>query len=196
METEVIYQNKFQEQYFLADSKGKIEIILSNFVSFQTQLNGIENAIKLDVKVDQEYKSRHDRGDLGVRVQSSFMSDPTQSEGIRDMELDRAFAERDYEVELVKTCTPDLFRNQLRLLSSMRDDYRVVETVIDTLSFRDYETLQDYFNYKRQRIVLGSIAEENDILATSIYQKFWRVKSKVKKNAIDKIDRKYGRITA
>lgn len=128
METEVIYQSKFQEQYFLADSKGKIEIILSNFVSFQTQLNGtIENAIKLDVKVDQEYKSRHDRGDLGVRVQSSFMSDPTQSEGIRDMELDRPFAERDHEVELVKTCTPDLFRNQLRLLSSMRDDYRGVK---------------------------------------------------------------------
>ena len=28
METEVIYQNGFQEQYFLADSKDKIEIIL------------------------------------------------------------------------------------------------------------------------------------------------------------------------
>ena len=52
METEVIYQNGFQEQYFLADSKGKIEIILANYITFQHQLSGIEDGIKLDIKVD------------------------------------------------------------------------------------------------------------------------------------------------
>ena len=135
METEVIYQNGFQEQYFLADSKGKIEIILANFISFQHQLSGIEDGIKLDIKVDQDFKFRQDKGDLGIRVQTSGKSDPTAREAIRNVELDRAFDENDIERELEKTCTPDLFRNQLRMLSSMKDDYQVIKMVI--VFFRD-----------------------------------------------------------
>ena len=61
METEVIYQNGFQEQYFLTDSKGKIEIILVNYISFQHQLSGIEDGIKLDIKVDQDFKFWQDK---------------------------------------------------------------------------------------------------------------------------------------
>ena len=72
MQTEVIYQNGFQEQYFLADSKGKIEIILANYISFQHQLSGIEDGIKLDIKVDQDFKFRQDKGDLGIRVQTVY----------------------------------------------------------------------------------------------------------------------------
>ena len=53
-----------------------------------------------------------------------------------------------------------------------------------------------YFDYQKQHIKFGTAAEEKEILVSSIYQKFWRVKCKVKKNAIDKFDRKYGRITA
>ena len=104
--------------------------------------------------------------------------------------------ENDIERELEKTCTPDLFRNQLRMLSSMKDDYQVIKMVIATLSFKDCETLNAYFDYQKQHIKFGTVAEEKEILVSSIYQKFWRVKSKVKKNAIDKFDRKYGRITA
>ena len=68
METEVIYQNQFQKEYFLADSRGKIDIILSNYVTFQHQLSGIEKGIKLDIKVDQNFCFRKERGNLGVRV--------------------------------------------------------------------------------------------------------------------------------
>lgn len=35
--------------------------------------------------------------------------------------------ENDIERESEKTCTPDLFRNQLRMLSSMKDDYQVIK---------------------------------------------------------------------
>ena len=104
--------------------------------------------------------------------------------------------ENDIERELEKTCTPDLFRNQLRMLSSMKDDYQVIKMVIATLSFKDCETLNAYFDYQKQDIKFGTVAEEKEILVSSIYQKFWRVKCKVKKNAINKFDRKYGRITA
>ena len=63
------------------------------------------------------------------------------------------------------------------------------------MAVKDCETLNAYFDYQKQ-LKFGTVAEEKEILVSSIYQKFWRVKSKVKKNAIDKFDRKYGRITA
>lgn len=77
--------------------------------------------------MDQDFKFRQDKGDLGIRVQTSGKSDPTAREAIRNVELDRVFDENDIERELEKTCTPDLFRNQLRMLSSMKDDYQVIK---------------------------------------------------------------------
>ena len=156
METEVIYQNQFQKEYFLADSRGKIDIILSNYVTFQHQLSGIEKGIKLDIKVDQDFRFRKERGDLGVRVRTSGYSDPTAREAIRNVELDRAFDENDLEGELEKTSEPDVFRGQIRMLHSM----------------------------------------EEDINVKTIYQKVWRVKSKIRMNAMEKFERKYGRRTA
>ncbi len=118
METEVIYQSQFQKEYFLADSRGKIDIILSNYVIFQHQLSGIKKGIKLDIKVDQDFRFRKERGDLGVRVCTSGYSDPTAREAIRNVELDRAFDENKLKGEMEKTSEPGVFRRQIRMLHS------------------------------------------------------------------------------
>ena len=39
--------------------------------------------------MDQDFKFRQDKGDLGIRVQTSGKSDPTAREAIRNVELDR-----------------------------------------------------------------------------------------------------------
>lgn len=196
METEVIYQNQFQKEYFLADSRGKIDIILSNYVTFQHQLSGIKKGIKLDIKVDQDFRFRKEKGDLGVRVRTSGYSDSTAREAIRNVELDRAFDENDLEGELEKTSEPDVFRGQIRMLHSMEEDFLIIQAVIDMLTLQDGNTLKDYFNCQRNRVCLQQEADDKDINVRTIYQKVWRVKSKIRMNAIEKFERKYGRRTA
>ncbi|WP_036613464.1 hypothetical protein [Oribacterium sp. P6A1] len=193
MTTEVIFQNGFQEKYFRSDSKGKIEMILENYITFQHQLSGIENGIKMDIKYDQDIKARNERGNLGLRVQTSCVSDPTAKEAIRNIELDRAFEENDLEMELERTGTPEVYRNQLMMLDSMRDDYHIIQIVISTLSSKDSNSLNDYFAYQRQNISFVDVADKKDMPVGSVYQKYWRVKCKVKKGAIGKFERKYGR---
>ena len=196
METEVIYQNQFQKEYFLADSRGKIDIILSNYVTFQHQLSGIEKGIKLDIKVDQDFRFRKERGDLGVRVRTSGYSDPTAREAIRNVELDRAFDENDLEGELEKTSDPDVFRRQIRMLHSMEEDFLIIQAVIDMLTWQEGNTLKDYYTCQRNRVCLQNVADDKDINVKTIYQKVWRVKSKIRMNAMEKFERKYGRRTA
>lgn len=196
METEVIYQNQFQKEYFLADSRGKIDIILSNYVTFQHQLSGIEKGIKLDIKVNQDFRFRKERGDLGVRVRTSGYSDPTAREAIRNVELDRAFDENDLEGELEKTSEPDVFRGQIRMLHSMEEDFLIIQAVIEMLTLQDGNTLKDYFACQRNQICLQNVADDKDINVKTIYQKVWRVKSKIRMNAMEKFERKYGRRTA
>ena len=184
METEVIYQNQFQKEYFLADSRGKIDIILSNYVTFQHQLSGIEKGIKLDIKVDQDFRFRKERGDLGVRVRTSGYSDPIAREAIRNVELDRAFDENDLEGELEKTSDPDVFRRQIRMLHSMEEDFLIIQAVIDMLTWQEGNTLKDYYTCQRNQICLQNVADDKDINVKTIYQKVWRVKSKIRMNAI------------
>lgn len=196
METEVMYQNQFQKEYFLADSRGKIDIILSNYITFQHQLSGIEKGIKLDIKVDQDFRFWKERGNLGVQVRTSGYSDPTAREAIRNVELDRAFDENDLEGELEKTSEPDVFRRQIRMLHSMEEDFLIIQAVMDMLTLQDGNTLKDYFTCQRNRVCLQNVADDKDINVKTIYQKVWRVKSKIRMNAIEKFERKYGRRTA
>ena len=196
MDTEVFYQNSLQEHYFKTDSKGKIEIILSNYVSFKDQLCGIEEGIKLDIKSDQDYRAREENGDTLVRVQISSLQDPTAREAIRNIDLDRAFNEGDIEKELERTCSPDIFRTQLSMLGHMWDDYKVVKAAIATLSFRDEIIINDYFKCQRERIAFTKAAVDEEILVESLYQRAYRVKKKIKVSVIDKFECKYGRRTA
>lgn len=193
METEVIYQNQFQKEYFLADSKGKIDIILSNYPTFQHQLSGIEKGIKLDIKVDQDFRFRKEKGDLGIRVQTTGLSDPTAREAIRNVELDRAFDENDLEKELEKTSEPDVFRKQILMLHSMMEDYLIIQAVIEALPFQDGNTLNDFFTHQRNREKLTQVAKDRQIEVRTIYQKVWRVKNRIRMDVIDKFERKYGR---
>ena len=193
METGVFYQNRFQEEYFKADSKGKIDRIRSNYVSFLRRLRSIEDGIRIDIKVDQDYKRRTEKGDIGIRVQTSGVSDPTCRDAIRNVELERAFKENDLESELEKTCDPNRFRKQLQMLDLMKEDYNLVKTIIGSLALRDEEILNDYFDYQKKRMNFVKIAEDEEILVGSFYQRVWRAKKKVKESAIERFNRKYGR---
>lgn len=70
----------------------------------------------------------------------------------------------------------------------MADDFLIVQAVIDMLTLQDGNTLKDYFNCQRNRVCLQQEADEKDINVKTIYQKVWRVKSKIRMNAINTHD--------
>ena len=78
----------------------------------------------------------------------------------------------------------------------MEEDFLIIQAVIDMLTWQEGNTLKDYYTCQRNQICLQNVADDKDINVKTIYQKVWRVKSKIRMNAIEKFDRKYGRRTA
>ena len=70
------------EQYADADTSGRIDILIKYYPNFLRLVEGYEQSLSYIIKQEKEYKHRAARGDLGVRVQTSEISDPTAREAI------------------------------------------------------------------------------------------------------------------
>ena len=68
------------EQYADADTSGRIDILIKYYPNFLRLVEGYEQSLSYIIKQEKEYKHRAARGDLGVRVQTSEISDPTARE--------------------------------------------------------------------------------------------------------------------
>ncbi len=192
METEVIYQNNFQKEYFQSDTNKKIDIILLNYSTFENQLNIIKNGIKYDIKISQSYKKHSSKSDTGIRVMTSSLSNPTLNEAVQNYEIDEAFDKDDLEGILAKTDDPQIFKYQWIMLKQMSDDYYFVKTIIDNICDSDKETLRTYLNYQRS-ITFKNLSSSDNVELRSIYQRKWRFKNKIKSKLLDGFNRKYGR---
>ncbi len=78
------------EQYADADTSGRIDILIKYYPNFLRLVEGYKQSLRYIIKQEKEYKPRAARGVLGVRVQTSEISDPTAREAIDNiMIMDR-----------------------------------------------------------------------------------------------------------
>ena len=70
------------EQYADADTSGRIDILIKYYPNFLRLMEGYEQSLSYIIKLVKEYRHRAARGELGVWVQTSEISDPTAREAI------------------------------------------------------------------------------------------------------------------
>lgn len=68
------------KQYEEANVSGRIEILIKYYPNFIRLVEGYEQSLSFIIKEEKAYKHRQAKGELGVRVQTSGMSDPTARE--------------------------------------------------------------------------------------------------------------------
>ena len=70
------------EKYADADTSERIDILIKYYPNFLRLVEGYEQSLSFIIKQEKEYKHRASRGDLGVWVQTSGISDPIAREAI------------------------------------------------------------------------------------------------------------------
>ena len=71
------------EAYADASIEKKIEIILDNYTGFINIVDGYEQCLSIQIRNEREYNRRKNNGDLGIRVQTSGLSDTTAMDAIK-----------------------------------------------------------------------------------------------------------------
>lgn len=90
------------ENYKVANPEERFEIMFAHYSFFPKVIRKLEKKTQFKIKAEREYMRSHNRGELGVRVQNSNISSPTEDEAIANIEIEEAFKTGEIDSSLLK----------------------------------------------------------------------------------------------
>ena len=177
----MLSEKSFVRVYAEAEDMERINIIFKHFDNFQRLIEMFEEDLRNTIKEEKQFNKRSERGDLGVRVQTSFNGDPTGNGAVRELELVQDIRSGNI-TKALKGADEDMdHQTEIATLKMMRSDYSDIVKAIETLKPRPRAELMDALNGIRD---LSTIAEDSksDYDATKL--RLNRNRNKVRKAAI------------
>lgn len=97
------------------------------------------------IKAEREYIRSHARGELGVRVQTSNLSDTTADEAIANVTLEEAFTTGVVEEGMLRGIdNASEYEADIRIISIMKDDYELIEECVEDLDDEDCRLMKAF----------------------------------------------------
>ncbi len=134
------------DEYDHSNVNKKINIILSNYPCFDEIMNGFEECLTIMIKYEIKGNKSSNTDELGIRIQSSGMSDTTAANALENIVIEDA---------IHKGTLNDLFKNyecsqellhKIDVINSMREDYRVLLGLMKTMNVQKDSSFISYVN--------------------------------------------------
>ncbi len=167
------------KNYQKADVEGKVDIICKNYSNFIGIVDGCTEVLRYMIENEQDYNRRQNRGDLGVRVQTSGShSDITATTAIRRAITREAIIACDFSGDALEGIERgDEFQEDAFTLRRMRADYELFNQQLYILNKEELRIFRLYLSGDKD---FYEIAESEGIQYRSAVQKVRRAKCKIK----------------
>ena len=178
------------EQYADSDIGERIDILIKYYPNFIRLVEGFERSLGFIIKQEKEMKRRSEIGDLGVRVQTSHLSDPTAREAIDNMMIEQAIREGDLS-EVIAELDEEVRRThevEIRTIREMKEDYGILQDSFFYLDPPDADTFTKYLACGRRT---EQLAYDLDLKPDSLRVKIARIKKIVVEQTGNILIRKY-----
>ncbi|WP_026653325.1 hypothetical protein [Butyrivibrio proteoclasticus] len=167
--------------YAEAEDKERINIILEHFDNFIMLIDLFEEDLRNTLKEEKLYNKRAERGDPGVRVQTSGTGDPTGNEATNNVQLARDLQSGNIE-QVMRGADEDMeHRDDIETLKMMRSDYSDIIKAIETLKPKPRAELKDILNGVKD---ISKVAEDSNSGYDATKHRLTRSRGKVRKRAI------------
>lgn len=167
--------------YAEAEDFKRIDIIFEHFDNFIRLIEMFEEGLRDTLKEEKLYNKRTERGEIGIRVQTSGCSDPTGNSAAGNIDLlnDMRIGSID---SALKGVDEDLdHRIEIETLRIMRSDYFAIIKAIEHLRPRQRAELTDSLNGTRD---ISTIADDSNSGYEATKHRLNRNRRKVRKLAI------------
>ena len=176
------------DKYRIADLDTRVDIILCNYARFNKMVEGYEKCLSIVIRNEREHRRRRERGDLGVRVQTSNISDVTANTAVEKVSIQEAIHEGDYNTALKGTEDYFKHRAEIKTLLDMRDDYEIVCSQVESLEDDERKFLERYIVEKES---FFTIADDVNLSPEAVKSRIKRTKKTVKEGAVLFMEDKY-----
>ena len=167
------------ENYAKANAAGKVDIICKNYSNFIGIVDGYTEGLCYMIENEKAFNRKQNRGDLGVRVQTSGMhSDITADTAINNVITKEAIIACDFSGDVLDGVDRvEKFQRDAYTLRNMRADFDLFNKQLCILGRNESRILIGYLSGEKD---IGDIAEEEGIQYESAVQKLRRAKVKIK----------------
>ena len=169
--------------YKKAPAEKRLSIMLEYYPVFPGMLRKIEKKTEYKIKSEQERMRSRSRGELGVRVQTSNVSDTTANEAVANVTLEEAFKTGEVSKGLLKGIenAPE-FEETIRMVSIMKMDFELLEDILSGFGREDSIIIKKHLSEGKSYRV---IAEEEECSTDSVRRKFTRIREEISEEIID-----------
>lgn len=165
------------KRYEIADLPERVDIMLQNYSSFEAQLEVEFTGLEYRIKEERAYRKRASKGDLGVRVQTSHISDPTFEAAAENLLVEAALKKKDFEDSLFD-CVEDReeIKREVYTLELMKMDFGVLCKQLKVLKKVDRKILLDLYE---EELEIQEIADAEGIDYESVRTRTKRAKGRL-----------------
>lgn len=173
----------FIREYRRSDADERLDLMLSHYGVFPKMIRMLEMRIKYKIKTERERMISKARGELGVRIQKSDISKPTEDEVVAKLTLEEAFETGRIDPSILKGIeSSDEYAADIRIISIMKMDYDLLSDSIDALGAEDSEWIKEYFNKEK---LLKEIALDQDKSYDTVKKRLVKLRTELRDAVID-----------
>lgn len=184
---------EFLENYKSADPEERAGMMMDNYLIFPKLIKRAESKTRYLIKSEREYRRSHSRGELGVRVKSSNLSDPTFEEAALNLLIDQSFETGKIEKGIIDGLEGDEeYEETIHIISVMWADYKMLNEIIDNCEEEDVRLLKKYLMENK---VYRVIAEEEDCSYDSVKRKITKIREEIREEMIECLEDRAKRTT-
>ena len=148
------------QEYRISDAEGRFNIMMDNYCIFPKIIRKMEKKTQYRIKCEKEYARSKHRGELGVRVQTSNLSDPTFEEAATNIMIEEALKTGEAEGGILNGIENAAeYEADIRMISIMRMDFELLAEIVEDMDTDDNNWLKDYLEGKK---LLKEIATEQE----------------------------------
>ena len=173
----------FIKEYRGSDADGRLDLMLSHYGIFPRIIRMLERRTKYKIKTERERLVSKARGELGVRIQKSDISKPTEEEAVANVTLEEAFETGNIDPSILKGIESSAeYAADIRIISIMKMDFDLLSDSIDALGAEDSEWIKEYFNKEK---LLKEIALDQDKSYDAMKKRLVRLRADLRDAVID-----------
>ena len=169
--------------YRSLNAEGRLNLMINNYSTFPKIIRKMEVKTRYRIKSEKEYMRSHLRGELGVRVQSSKLSDPTFEEASTNIMLDKSMETGEAEGGLLNGIeNAERYEADIRIISIMRMDYELLSEIVEDLDEDESCWMKDFLT---KRKLLKEIASERGLSYETIKRRAYELRNDIREEIIE-----------
>ena len=169
--------------YSEAGPEGRLQIMMGNYAVFPKLIRRVEKKVFYKITVEREYMRSLHRGELGVRIQTSGISDITADEAIDHVTVEEAIRTGKYDRGLIRDLeNADEYETAIRTINVMRLDYELLTEIIDDLREKDSKVIKQYLVEGK---LFKEIADSEGKTYDAIKKRIERIRAEIRDQILD-----------